>query len=585
LIRITINNWRNIVAFDQTFANALYLTGPNGSGKSSVLEAVRFAYFGRCSRTDRRGGGYAECVREGTPEATIRIEDGDLTIHCTITVNKKQTFSATWTDGRVAETRKELWQELGIDPRHAELVASMGDAITSGDFDAVISEYLCEGIEPDAVYLKCGSHFPWIETFIAGAAPTSIDGWRAVGDLAYTTRTSRNREIKELTGAVAQLGFTVAPEESVETLRSWLRQGGTKRDLLQGEAGAARSAVHLAPDVRAELERVVKAGVSKTGTATAAHAKASSAYSNLSRDKDLVEREITGLCGAEGPCPTCGQDMPPDRQAARVEARTAAESRAEGVYAAIDIAEKVEKKARAAAEREQKANLESVRAVADAKARLAADTPCREPDAIQADIEAVDAELGIIEAKIRAAADAAAATGMKKRLYELEDEIGHLSWAVKAFRDGELINQFTAGQKKTEFVAAVNAELKPFGYTLAIEACGKTMQAQLILPNGVRRALADQSTGRRWLAMFAISLAFANAASPILMDNMDCLEGGNKNTVRVRMHSAPVPIVLAGVWTVPPFAGTNREEKRIEAIKLIEDAFAPCVVRWMEETK
>lgn len=109
---------------------------------------------------------------------------------------------------------------------------------------------------------------------------------------------------------------------------------------------------------------------------------------------------------------------------------------------------------------------------------------------------------------------------------EARAEIERLEWAVKQFRDGELLNAILS-DKKQAFEQTVNETLGRYGYGLDVQINGKRVENFIGKLKGPKVAVPDLSEGELLIAQWAIANAFA-AGTPVLIDNADGLSYENK---------------------------------------------------------
>ena len=615
-MRIHIENFQSIESFDAEFDSALYITGRNRAGKTSVLEAVIYALYGRCNLTDGKGAGADNMIRLSMDAARIVLHLDDVTVTCEIG-RRKRTFSATFADGRVADNRADLWREVEIDQRHAELVAMMPRAFVEGDFDTIINQHLSSEIDPEDVYKLCGAHDRWLEDWMKSreiVVPNGIEACRDVGTAAYAVRTGCNKEIKEIDAEIARLGMPAPVEEPETIIATRLSELRTQRDALQRELGAAESAVMLTPEERAELETVAAQKPAKVDNA--AWKKAVSVLESAKRGTEKALPE-TGVCQAAekalavaqnelaaataavpkgNACAACGRPWDAETKARLIEpaekrqrlaqagverAQAAVAKAAAALDTAVERAKAEQKTAIAAAQAEVKtteaamksAQAEAVRIgqeAADAKARLAAAVQTRAADAIRQDLSATDANIEDWNRKRHAVQDRDNIAGMQTRRAVVEAEVGELTWCVDAFKCGVVLNRLMNSDKKTTFMAAVNAELHAFGLEARLEPAGKALRVMLQTRDGWV-PMRQCSGSERWILMFAFSLAFAKPATPIILDDVDHMDGWHKDILRQRLSRCTGLVILAGAWSLskPP---------NIEGLAA---AFAPCAVKWL----
>lgn len=156
--------------------------------------------------------------------------------------------------------------------------------------------------------------------------------------------------------------------------------------------------------------------------------------------------------------------------------------------------------------------------------------PSRDPADIEADLTDVSAR---IESAKNARAQLALMREHDRRAREfeaLQTRHAHLDWRVKAFRDGEVLNNL-GGDGLAAFVASVNATLENLGYTLGAEVRGKTIDVSLARAGEEPRPIERASSGEQKLAELAVAVTFAESVGVALVDDLDRLDFHNRSDV------------------------------------------------------
>ena len=600
--RIEIHNFRSIehLILDG-IDGGLMLLGPNGAGKSSVIEAVRYALFGHAAWTTSDGKGGGQIVREGAKEAGVMVDTDVGRVVFSVTAAGKRDWTLVDADGQViGEEPSVFWHLAGVDKRHAEISANLGFSIDTGEFADVLGAHLAGTITRASVLGAAGEHCAWLEQFLKDIAPPqTVQAWRNVGELAFKARTGLNGELKQVKQFIADSGFLALPKDKqgreipveripdVQTAQSDL---SSKRDQLNRELGAA-TAARPAVDRNAVQEKLDKKTVeheTAVAESKAAQEKAQGTYDQMEEvsarmneqgaavrtiDAELARLKQNRDTMMGGICPLCNQAIPPELVKA----------------AEQDIAEAEQRRATVDGERKSLCeSVESLRARYNeyksswTQQQAAADRLKHEVATLNAQLAEVAAPQGQPAAEIQAEIDAVAASlargedimktltairdleGQKQRQAELEALVAHHSWAVTAFRDGEVLSRLVSGNKRDELVAACNAQFDGTGYALDIVLNGKQVD---VLFNG--RKLALCSTGEQRLAQWAFANAFAGGAAPVILDDINDLDGTHKELVRQRPGG-----IYAATW---PYA-TTPDETQLAAM---QQAFNPARVAWM----
>jgi DNA repair exonuclease SbcCD ATPase subunit len=614
-------------------AGGMFLTGPNGAGKSAALESVQLALFGWTPRTGRSNGERLgkdadKLIADNAESADITLEldtsKGPVSVHVSLTRGggKLRILDG---DGHVMEmSRPDLWRWLGIDPRHAEICAMPAAFLDTKDLGGALADYLAEDVSVKAVVKQCAEHnAKWLARYLTSKglecamAPQSPADWLQVGKYAELDRRQAKKDLDGLVKPdpvevpLDKAGNPFTPEH-IPNIEGQIADLKRNRDQLLREQGAA-GASRPREEVEADLAKVnVALEAAKTAHQTVADdlEAQEEALRAFQRDLSAVMGELSitsrNLDEAEGriadaeaaveaakdaKCPTCGAKLAAAKVKAQQEqAQAALESWRQRRDEAAERLE--EQRARQAAIDQSMADCKE--AVQHARDRHAKTLPVyqeatgkaralqmelercsgRSVEAIQADIDATNEKIARGEA-IVAALDALRAS----QQYDFEDhrlrvEIERLDWAVEAFRDGALLKSMMGG-KRDEFLTRVNAELSPFGYYAELDVRGKDVVVLLGRAKGIARDVALCSEGERWIAQFALAMAFSECDAPVMLDDMNHLDGRHKDHVRQRLQKCTGTVIVAGAWS-------TAKEPNLQALV---GAFAPAQFVWLENGK
>lgn len=612
ITEISIQNFRNITALRLVnLPPGVLLTGMNGAGKSSALEAIRYALYGRCGNTDKRGARADRLIADGQHEAHIQLRivhgEHDLTVLSVIGRRSNDWSCSEHATGEVfAAYRADMWDALGIDADHAEIGAAMASYLADG-FDRVINGYLAETIPVFDVLEHTGGHHDWFKRWMAQQGLTADaytpDQWREMGATIYGARTEINKQIKEYSYEIELIGFVAPPVDGngetipVEKLGACKSKvagmESAREDLLKelGGAGAKRSASTIKNDLTqksAELKQKEAAVLAlRESVAVTERAKqdaetemrtSMTAESHLRGRK--VELESLAKRFHDGVCDKCGSKLT-KKQLTELVGTAASDVLALGKEHA-EMTAQIERVKLAVAEhtgrlndlRGECARAEGERAAVSADcAVLEREQPAgRTRDEVQADIDEMDVKLTTgrdIVARLEKMSNHA---GMTERLAQLKAEADHMTFFCDALKKGELIARLSQGDRKAQLLARVNTELQPMGYQLDIRPDGKSLSV-FLGRGGVLRPLAMCSQGERWLAEFALAVGFAGGG-PVVLDNLDHLDGVNREHVRKRLRKVDGSVWLAMAWK-------RRESPGPE----VAAAFEPARLVWIADGK
>jgi adenylylsulfate kinase-like enzyme len=614
--KLQIENFRSIGSVCLEIDGGVFMTGMNGAGKSSVLEAIRFALLGYCTHTDKRGAGAKALIAHGADEASIaiRLMGGRDMAAALVQVAIPQSGSVRWsaqdaeTGKPIATKPEQLWAWLNVS--EATLAAALlpAEHITTQGFEGVLGELQAGTVEPPVLYDLCGKEH--IEALLEdyppnlkdGSLPTqlkTLNGLRTVGDDAYEWRRAAGRKVKELEAQIpaappqpptdrngAPLGTDAAA-----ALKKNIGKLSEARDALMRELGEARQMAKVTPAGSVEeLEAAIAAAQEASDKAAKAaeaaqaeHVRVVDALEAAKRNRDgarfqaeKLEGHIEELTGkiesyaAGRACETCGVKWTEARvrtatsklrqermqlveqfnDAERLDAKFLADlEKARGLAAQAGEPAREATKAAIAAS----ADLANLRRELELAKRVSG---VRSPEAVEADLLEIDERLDRAKAAMGQLAIVAEYEAKKADLEAARARYAHMDWRVKAFRDGEILNELGADGLKT-FEQAVDHALMPFGYGFAFEVDGRTVKVLFGRRGEALRPIERASSGERKLAEVAVAMTFAQTAGIALVDDLDHLDGKNRNQALSGIahdvreghptgHS--IQVIAAGAW-------------------------------------
>lgn len=611
---LQIENFRDIDTFAlEPGAGATLLIGPNGTGKSSVIEAIRLALYGWNAWTDRRGGGAMTLVRDGAKQSTVNLmlshRDRSFGVSLTIYAHGKQAMKWECVDGDGVnvENREALWSAIGVPREKAEAISYIEDALETGAFGNLLSAALCDSLPLSRVLDHCGEHGEWFAAFAKKYAlrdtPNASDH-EALGVKAYELRTSRKRELKERAPELADT-FVTAPvfpdgtrvsETDIPRMQRRADELAKAREALIEERGRCslglRSAATIAKELDAATIRHDKAynahrdALAESERLCAALENARENVRALTNKESSTRGEITRLemtvnVFKDGVCPKCQTKLPKaklveltgDTEAHLAKLRVEHASLNDEIETSKRERDDTETVYRDAATKavklQEAANAES--AVVTRLQNEAA-APVRDTAAVNADIEAVDAETEQVNGFISAWQAYKGREDLAAFLASLETDIAHLDWCVESFKDGVLLKSLAATDKRRRFVDALNVELAAFGYACELQQDKKRLDLLLGRLGGVRRPFLQCSRGEQCLAEIACALVYGGGRAPVLIDNVERLYTPHDETLRKRLQTIDSTVILAGAM------GRVRKE----ALDKVRGAWGNTQIVWME---
>lgn len=607
ITQLTISNFRSIQMLVINPSNAVAVFGMNGAGKSSIRMALHMALFGRCAVTDKRGAGAAKLIRQGAKEAVVTVTTDNHTVEVTITTKATKWTCFDTQTGEIIPDRATFWSAYGIELDHAMiagmpesyllskelgdcLTAFLGGTVEASDLDSVIGSDACNA-------LRC-----WASTH--GGDWGSIAGLELIGAKAYEMRTDVNRKIKELTVELKGLGFCPAPStatgktlgvDDLPAVRSRMESLRKKRDRLNQERGACGADMPDRDDLErqaAELQKRVDTLehqrvklAEQLGKASMAETLAQRAWEMACNESEDSGRALRDAIAAHeairtmSECPTCTQKIPVklrDKLLAPLEAAMQAAREADAPYEQRCLmldGEAVEARNTANNFREQeaavKADLVEARgrlSEVSAQLRILPATLPRAAADVDADIADTDAEIERGQALLDKLVKHADAIALDTLINGYLDDEHELSNYVKWFKDGEVTKKLVSGGL-IDFETRCNAELALFGYTLAVEVDGKSVEVWL---NG--RPASQCSKGEQALGCYAIAKAFAESGAPVFLDDVNDLDVKNRRAVLKGLRGAAGCVWIFAAWQ-------QKDDLTPDMIRQLE----PVTAVWMQD--
>lgn len=602
---LEITDFRSIrhLVIDLREANALALFGLNGQGKSSVLYALQLLFHGKTALVAKPK--MDEYIRDGAKAASIKVVIDRWRVELTVKRRGANTFEIVDDEsGEIAsETGREgLWRLLGIKPSHAA-VAMMPDAyLCSRELGGILADLLGEGVTNAAVLEKSGSHREWLKSYLSRGSfeLTSVSDLQGLGKKVEADRRELNKDIDFCKSRMEAMGYVGSaldykgqnrevselPEirKTVERLES--RRSGLLEE--KGRAGVAPVDVEELAAVRGQHARLEAA----LQEAVAAHTSAKEELeanvrleSSAKMSREFAEKGVKAASKdldsvvAQDVCPHCGREYTPElREALREpceQALTEATDHLDGIRRDIEnilgvregLRLKVKETEEAEAEaRRQYEAVQGEYAKLEAQREIAASV--RAAEEVEAELKDVEEKLARGKALIEALERVDERGKYKTDLRGLESQREHFDWAVQAFRDGVIAKELM-GTGLEDFSARANGELAPFGYDLKVRVEGKEVDVLLRCPESDEyRLVGHCSDGQRKLAEFAVGSAFADGGSPLMLDNLNELDGPARKLVlkRFRERSSDGTVIVAAAWQ----QSKMDMEKVIEALRPVK---------------
>lgn len=564
--------------------NAMAMFGWNGQGKSSVLYAVQLLLHGKTALASKPK--MDEYIRDGAKSACITAVLDRWRVTFTIRRRGQNTFEIVDMEtGEVPETtgRDGLWKLLGVKASHSA-VAMMPDLyLCSKDLGGILADLLGEGVSNDAVLNLAGLHRDWLAGYLERRQVelATVADLQHLGKKVEADRREWNKDIEHCRSRLDALGHVPVPTDykgqkrTVEELPEITAAAAKlekRRAALLEEKGAASAVEPVDAEALVEARDGLKAAQEALTAGAAELVRAKELLdenqkneSTAKMERSYAEREVQqaeeSLASLATICPTCGRAF---TEELRVKLRSPLETQLETATAKVrDLNEfidgllAVREGLRKAVADATQAELEARHAHEAALRRQSELDAQRKVAAAARPVDEIESELRLVDEKI-ARGQVLAESLQKfaeKEKYETElrrlvHEQADFDWAVEAFRDGVLAKELMSNGLD-DFCARANEELERFGYVLKVRVEGKEVDVLLRCPGWDEfRPVGHCSDGQRKLAEFAVATAFAESGSPVLLDNLNELDGPTRKEVlkRLRECSDGSTVIVAGAW-------------------------------------
>lgn len=228
-------NFRRIKEVDLAgLPPAVLIAGENDQGKTSMLDAVRFAFFGAAGVYDAAGkkvltedliGAHADYA-----EVSLEIEAEAAEIEIKRRIGTSPRFDVVIAGEAVPGTADAkaaaMFNKLATTPAAAAAVTNPRALLSGGDFDSMLADFTgARKVDPADLMRYAGEAAEWLTGFICTTEPrlqgkpaaevlgrANLEG---VGKDAYAERTAANKIAAELTRQLEARG--PAPENPVAT--------------------------------------------------------------------------------------------------------------------------------------------------------------------------------------------------------------------------------------------------------------------------------------------------------------------------------------------------------------------------------
>lgn len=619
IISISIKDFRNIrQIFLEDLKKSIFLLGRNGVGKSSVIEAVRWALYGRAELTDRAGRGSSVLIRDGAKKAEVSLVlevdapgagKHKVLIDRSATTKKVETLINNLDTGEIiCENIEEFWQYLGLTREQAEHTARLNLALATGEFGTAIAKEFTSQLKAEDILRLSGEHSLWLKAW-AELTPGKMlvpDDIFLLGRRAEQERKDkkiilaefkREREDAESVSLPVDGSGKVLHVEDIPAVEGRLNKISQRIDSIDSailSTSGRRTAGFIKADIETRETEIAKIeseiATLRENLAPEPNKDNSSKHELMTRASSIrgklfgLESKLKSL--AEGTCGSCGQEITADYVAGKKK-KILKEIEAEKTNL-----EKTESEARAISDSDREAlgaytsqqrqlasligKVENIRIeIGRLEGELSSASNLPDVNSLTKEKEELKAKLSRGNEALQRLRRAEAAKQYDKQVERLEKELEHYEWAVPAFRDGAVMKELGLKDRE-EFVSVCNEALKPWGYACGFEADGRQLILMAGKPGQLRpwRLLSD---GERACVELSISKAYSSLhLCPVLVDNLDRLDGIKKSIIPKVLDflsESSSTALIAACW------GLRKEPEKAE----LDKAFPETSVYWLSD--
>ena len=612
ITRIRAKNFRGCKDVDVSVSNSMLVVGLNGAGKSSLLDAIRMCLYGYCRHTTKSGAGAGNLVGgQANIQVDFSHEGVDGSAACRIEEAGKQTFTGTLGKAKTRD-RAEMWDLLGI-PLADAAVAGDGAAYMRSQSIADELGKRCTGAV-DQIELKdlCGAQYNWLcETFLNRVE--TLSGLVALGKVAFDQRRDVRRDIKAADPGPepdqpCRPDGDLLDRAHVSQIKEGLEALSGQRDALMQSIGKSKAAWEKADlaVVDAKTAKIAHDDAALAYNALCNERKEAEAAAKVSADAAqecfarlrATENEIASLKGkleavseAVGTnpdvCPTCGRKWPASKAKAAAPARVEEREslRAKEKLLEFIQAEHQEKERAKIAARNERDKLNT--AVGEASHTLSVAKLALEQSSSRQDEEKpqdIEPKIEALNERIARGQDTLKRletwTKWQRESHDLETmlkEEKRLDWAVKAFKDGLVLNQLQS-EGLESWQDAVNTALQGYGMACSFEADGKDIRVWLTVGDNKPQLIEDCSSGERKLAESAVAECFVPNGGVVLVDDLDKLDAGRKRALmgRIMQGKPTAQYIMSSCWNLPTPPDTEALSRALAPVKVVEIKGGTC---------
>ncbi len=593
---VSIQGFRYLENVEINLHGATMFAGRNKNGKTTLLNAIRFALFGRCDWTTKGGAGAKELIADGVDAANIALtvtgkSGAALWWSCQISRKNTEVMLTDAASGELlAESRESAWSHLGWDRKSAEAASFPEEFCESDGLGNALVEVLGASMTPIdlASYAeKLGTFEPSFVESITNATAhlsgslklTTSAHWKKLGTAAYDKRRDTNTEIKTLTGRIENMVTTeppVAPDGKPMEVSDTDELFNAISSLKLERDGCVEERAILAQHDDGSLE--IDPLLERLQEAKKQHEQASSDLAEKQTKRDELKTEITRLVNSRavlslenengktqiaaiaetlkkhkpGVCSSCGQNLPTggadSARAALIDKLDMAKKNIANREKSISKIEKTVSElgvessyADSDVEQSERAQNEWAETSTEVSAELKRVAKINESleglsglssDGLTEKITDLEARISKAEENAKALDEYDEYSQCMKRVETLRHNLPILEWIVEHVKGGKFQNACVVTPVE-EFIAKCAKSLEPFDVVMGYRTGDKLLELTI---DG--RPMRDASNGEKLLARYAVAKTFSEYGGLAVLDNCDTLDGDNRSELLAQLSEA-----------------------------------------------
>jgi len=625
---LKITKFRGIESLSLTaLPKSVFIVGLNGKGKTCIHQALRFV-FGfpvMDSNGDRIKNAELIGPKGDEAEIVVNLTIGDERFRATATIKKKGAAEYEFMQihpekrllGKVDPARRMLFDKAQVDSRQLAVSMNPGAYLTKPQLGEALAGLVGGAdIDPKALEAACGDFWGELLDHHDKDQVLTRTALLHHGEISYAERTKVNGQIKLLTRSVGELQECLekydaetlkAPVSALEASRQRLTSLGVERDKLVGEVAKAKDAGPVtsrddadrigaeaeaaganytaANEALVSLKEEIREAENRLSGIMKAQSQANASMSETSGKIKAVDK-AKGLVFAERVCSQCGSKLTEKQINATVQPMKAEITRLEALYDGFTSREGESQedvkseKANIAAFKEKLEPAQDLVSSTKEQNSLCQQQAAKLDNAPAMPLEEAKAALDETEGRIAHGLEVIKCLETKQELAQIESQLKesleeklYLEWAVGAFKSGYILNELTTSGAGG-FEEAVNNRLTLYGYSVKIEAEGKTVR-MLFSKGGPYYPLAQASQGEITAVALAVCPELGKGGI-VCVDNLNHLDGEKRNLAVKQIQI--IAESCGSLWLSATYSAPGAAD-----VDVIAKAIAPAKVVWMGE--